>query len=50
MDFNYLRWVLQRLSASEYNELLGSVEGNGIGVFGSLHAVKDTFFLIKNQP
>jgi hypothetical protein len=50
MDFNYLRWVLQRLSASEYNELLGSVEGNGIGVFGSLNSVKDTFFLIKNQP
>jgi len=50
MDYNYLRWVLQRLSASEYNELLGSVEGNGIGVFGSLNSVKDTFFLIKNQP
>lgn len=50
MDNNYLSWVLQRITQSEYDERLSSVKGNGIGVFGSMTAIRDTFFLIKNQP
>lgn len=50
LDNNYLNWVLQKITQSEYDERLSSVEGNGIGVFGSMNAIRDTFFLIKNQP
>lgn len=50
LDNNYLSWVLQRITQSEYDERLSSVNGNGIGVFGSMNAIRDTFFLIKNQP
>jgi hypothetical protein len=50
LDFNYLKWVLQRISQSEYDERLSSVKGNGIGVFGSMNVIRDTTFLIKNQP
>lgn len=50
LDNNYLSWVLQRITQSEYDERLSSVQGSGIGVFGSMTAIRDTFFLIKNQP
>lgn len=50
LDNNYLNWVLQKISQSEYDERLSSVKGDGIGVFGSMNAIRDTFFLIKNQP
>lgn len=50
LDYNYQQWVFQRLVQREYDELLTSVEGDGIGVFGSFNAIRDTFFLIKNQP
>lgn len=49
MDNNYLKWVFQRIVQSEYDENLSTVEGNGIGVFGSMNAIRDTFFLVKNQ-
>lgn len=50
LDYNYLRWILQKVIQSEYDPRFSSVEGNGIGVFGSMNAIRDTFFLIKNQP
>ncbi len=50
MDNNYLKWYLQRFVQSEFDPNLSTVEGNGIGVFGSMNAIRDTFFLIKNQP
>lgn len=50
LDYNYLRWFLQKVVQSEYDPKLSSVDGNGIGVFGSMNAIRDTFFLIKNQP
>lgn len=50
LDNNYLSWALQRITQSEYDERLSSVQGNGIGVFGSMTAIRDTFFLLKNQP
>lgn len=50
MDNNYLKWYLQRVVQSEYDQNLSTVEGNGIGVFGSMNAIRDTFFLVKNQP
>jgi len=49
-DYNMLRWFLQNRTSREYNSLLTSVEGNGIGVFGSGSIAKDTVMLLKNQP
>ncbi len=48
-DFNYTMWFLQHFQANQYDDNLGNIEG-GIGTFGSAHAIRDTFFLIKNQP
>lgn len=48
-DWNLVRWYLQNVGVNAVNPLLGSVEG-GIGVFGSAYAIRDTFFLQKNQP
>lgn len=48
-DWNLVRWYLQNVGANAVNPLLGSVDG-GIGVVGSAYAVRDTFFLLKNQP
>lgn len=50
MDNNYLKWFFQRVVQSEYDQNLSTVQGNGIGVFGSMYAIRDTFFLVKNQP
>jgi len=49
-DWNMTRWFLQVQASREYTPLLGSVSGNAIGVFGSAAAIRDTFFLVKNQP
>jgi hypothetical protein len=48
-DFNFIEWFLQYGTSSQYNDLLGSIE-NGKGAFGSASAIRDTSFLIKNQP
>ncbi len=48
-DSNYLKWFLQNTIKNQYDPLLGSVK-NAIGVFGSASVVRDTFFLVKNQP
>ncbi len=50
IDNNYLKWFFQRVVQSEFDPNLSTVEGNGIGVFGSMNAIRDTFFLVKNQP
>lgn len=48
-DYNFIRWYIQSMSMSQYNELLGSIEG-GKGAFGSVSAIRDTIVLLKNQP
>lgn len=49
-DLNWQKWFLQHVASAEYNELLNSLEGNGFGTFASAGAIRDTFFLVKNQP
>lgn len=48
-DKNFLNWGLQYFVDSSYDPRLSSVKG-GIGVFGSASVIRDTTFLIKNQP
>ncbi|MFH1052548.1 MAG: hypothetical protein V1779_16640 [bacterium] len=48
-DKNFLNWGLQYFVDSSYNPRLNSIEG-GIGVFGSASVIRDTTFLVKNQP
>lgn len=48
-DDNFLRWYLQNSQSFQINPLLSSVEG-ATGVFGSASIIRDTTFLIKNQP
>lgn len=48
-DWNFLRWFLQAQGRGQAEPILTSIEG-GIGFFGSAHAIRDTFFLVKNQP
>ncbi len=48
-DWNFTRWLLQNVATNSVNPLLGSIEG-GVGVFGSASALRDTSFLMKNQP
>jgi hypothetical protein len=48
-DPNFLEWAIQYFVKNSYDPLLGSIKG-GIGVFGSAAVVRDTSFLVKNQP
>ncbi|MFP4527759.1 MAG: DUF4249 family protein [Candidatus Kapaibacterium sp.] len=48
-DYNFIEWFLQYSTGSQYNDLLGSIEG-GKGVFGSASIIRDSTFLLKNQP
>ncbi len=48
-DSNYRKWFQQQWTGSRYDENLSSIKG-GIGVFGSASLIRDTTFLIKNQP
>lgn len=48
-DPNYFQWYQQYILASETIDFLSSIE-NGIGVFGSASLIRDTSFIIKNQP
>jgi hypothetical protein len=49
-DFNFLRWFLQNATRGQADPLLNSLEGDGFGCFGSVSVIRDTSFLIKNQP
>lgn len=49
-DFNFLRWFLQNATRGQADPLLNSLEGNGFGCFGSVSVIRDTSFLVKNQP
>ncbi len=49
MDENMLKWYLQSFSFREFDERLNSIT-DGYGCFGSASALKDTCFLLKNQP
>lgn len=49
-DWNFLQWMLQHFMSGTYNDLLTSIKGDGIGVFGSASRIKSEFFLLKNQP
>jgi len=48
-DSNFLNWALQYFISSNYDSRHNSING-GIGVFGSASVVRDTSFIIKNQP
>ena len=48
-DENFLNWALQYFINSNYDSRHNSING-GIGVFGSASVVRDTSFIIKNQP
>jgi hypothetical protein len=48
-DMNFLKWMLQYYVDRYYNQELGSLTG-GMGVFGSASVIRDTTFVIKNQP
>lgn len=50
-DPNMVEWFKQtRFGPNEFNALLSTVEGDGIGVFGSASVVGQRQFLLKNQP
>ncbi len=49
-DLNFLEWNLQYAVSAAYDSRLGSIKGDGIGVFGSASVIRDTLFLVKNQP
>jgi len=48
-DKNFLNWGLQYFVNASYDPRLNSIKG-GIGVFGSASVIRDTTFLVKNQP
>lgn len=48
-DWNFTRWYLQVFAKGQYDPLLGSIKG-GIGTFASASVIRDTVFLLKNQP
>ena len=49
-DPNYTLWFIQQVVKGQYDSRLSTVKGNGFGVFGSVSAIRDTVFLLKNQP
>lgn len=52
-DFNMIRWFLANRGSRDYNPLLGSLKANNENTFGfftSASVVRDTVFLLKNQP
>ena len=48
-DGAYLKWFIQTQIKNEYDPLLSNIKG-GKGVFGSASIIRDTSFLLKNQP
>lgn len=46
---NFLTWFIQYSWFADYNENTSSVKG-GLGWFGSASCVRDTVFVLKNQP
>lgn len=50
-DPNMVEWFKQtRFGPNEFNTLLSTVQGDGIGVFGSASVVRQQQFVLKNQP
>lgn len=49
-DENYLKWFIQSVGRGYYDYRLSSIKGNGLGVFGSASIIRDTTFVLKNQP
>lgn len=51
-DKNFLNWYKITMFGQNprYSDLLGSVKGSGIGVFGAASIIKTRTFVIKNQP
>jgi hypothetical protein len=50
-DPNMVEWFKQtRFGPNEFNALLSTVRGDGIGVFGSASVVRQQQFVLKNQP
>lgn len=50
-DPNMVEWFKQtRFGPNEFNALLSTVKGDGIGVFGSASVVRQQQFVLKNQP
>ncbi len=48
-DNNFRDWFIQNQWFNSYDENLSSVDG-AIGVFGSAAVIRDTSFVLKNQP
>ncbi len=44
-DFNFLKWSLQYFQMGQYDPLLGNIEGEGIGIFGSASEIDFDSFL-----
>lgn len=49
-SYSYLRWFQQYATKAAYDPLLGNMKGSAIGAFTSAYALRDTFFILKNQP
>ena len=49
-DFNFLKWSLQYFRSGQYDPLLGNIEGDGIGIFGSASEIDADFFLYWPNP
>lgn len=52
IDNNMLDWMMQTMDwqgSGQYNDNLGSIEGDGFGVFGSAATATKECFLLKNQ-
>ncbi len=49
-DANFLNWTLQTFFTQELVDLLSSIDGGAYGYFGSATMIKDTSFVLKNQP
>jgi hypothetical protein len=48
-DFNFLKWSLQYFQSGQYDPLLGNIEGDGIGIFGSASQIDSDFFVYFPQ-
>ena len=49
-DFNMLKWSLQYFQTGQYDPLLGNIEGDGIGIFGSASEIDADMFLYWPNP
>lgn len=49
LDENMMKWMLQNHNQKNLDERLSTIN-NAIGCFGSASVVRDTVFILKNQP